>query len=218
MAGCRRWICRCWRAGIPMRSRIGAARCWSQRCCAGSVRRGGHRTFRIQQVIVARSQPEFDQGARVGHGLRLPAVVGLIAAQGILCGLGPFAGSLAAEIVLANQRFLNGLRAIGVDFLLAARRPHSLLPSRGWTFSGRSGVGRAGRFGVAGCRGRPRFLRAGCGLAGWRLTGCGGARRSLRTGLRRQRCGTRQQERTHRAESQGSSSSPDSFSRYFSQQ
>jgi hypothetical protein len=63
-------------------------------------------------------------------------VVGLISAQGIFRGLRPLAGGFAAEVVLADQRFLNGLRAIGVNFLLAARRPHSFLPSRSWTLPG----------------------------------------------------------------------------------
>ncbi len=77
---------------------------------------------------MAWSQAQFDEGPRVGHCLRLPAMVGLIAAQGIFRSLSPFAGGFASEIVLADQRFLNGLRAIGVNLLLSAH-PRRFLPS-----------------------------------------------------------------------------------------
>ncbi len=72
----------------------------------------GHRAFRIQQMVVARPQPQADQSARIGHGFRLPAMVSLIAAHSIFAGLVPGSGRFAAQIMLADQRFLNRLRPL----------------------------------------------------------------------------------------------------------
>ena len=104
-----------------------AVRCSRQRLCPWCVGHGGHRALRIQQVILARSQAQLDQRARVGNGLALPAVVRLIAAHGLFAGLVPRAGGFSAHVVLADQRFLNCLRPLGVDFLLAARLRRLLL-------------------------------------------------------------------------------------------
>jgi len=85
-----------------------------------------HRAFRIQQMVVARSQPQADQCARIRHCLRLPAVIGLIAAHGVFAGLVPVSGRFAAQVMLANQRFLNLLHPLGINLLLAPRSRFSL--------------------------------------------------------------------------------------------
>ena len=71
-------------------------------------------------MVLARPKTEFDQCSRVGYGLALPAIVSLIAAHGRFAGLVPCAGSFSAQVMLADQRFLNRLRSLGIDFLLAA--------------------------------------------------------------------------------------------------
>ncbi len=78
-------------------------------------------------MILARPQAQLDQRARVGDGLALPSVIGLIAAHGFFAGLVPCAGGFAGHVMLADQSFLNGLRPLGVDFLLAARLRRFLL-------------------------------------------------------------------------------------------
>jgi hypothetical protein len=50
-------------------------------------------------------------------------VIGLIAPHGVFTGLVPSSGSVAAQVVLANQSFLNFLGALGIDLLLTSRRP-----------------------------------------------------------------------------------------------
>ncbi len=118
-------------------------------------------------MVVARAQPEADQSARIRHSLGLPAVVGLIASHGIFARLIPGSGSFTAQVVLADQGFLNSLRPLRVNFLLAARsRPAFTLPSRTCLLRlacggrGRSGRLRAG-FGRGGCA---RFRAAGCSI------------------------------------------------------
>ena len=74
-------------------------------------------------MVVARAQTQADQRAGVRHSLRLPAVIGLVAAHGVFAGLVPGLASLAAQVVLANQRFLNFLRAFGIDLLLTSSCP-----------------------------------------------------------------------------------------------
>ncbi len=48
-----------------------------------------HRALRIQQMVVARPQAQADQRARIGHFLRLPAVVSLIPPHRFFTGLIP---------------------------------------------------------------------------------------------------------------------------------
>ena len=86
----------------------------------GRIRDRGHGAFRIQQMVFARAQTQFDQCSRVGDGFALPAVIGLVAAHGFFAGLVPGASGFAAEVVLADQGFLNGPGSLGVYFLLAA--------------------------------------------------------------------------------------------------
>jgi hypothetical protein len=81
----------------------------------------GHRALWIQQMIVARPQPKGDQRARIGNRLRLPAVIGLIAPHGLFTGLIPGSGCFAAQVVLADQRFLDLVSPLGINFLLSSR-------------------------------------------------------------------------------------------------
>ena len=155
------------------------------------MRRGrlrGHRALRIQQVVVARPQPQADQSPRVGHSLRLPAVVGLIAPHGIFAGLIPRTSRFSAQVVLADQRFLDGLRPLGIDFLLA---------SRGLPFAALART-RVLRFAAVARRSRTRFWmlicrRMRCGMSlgrrfGRRGRACSSAlRRSRRVCLRTRR-------------------------------
>lgn len=80
----------------------------------------GHGAFWIQQMVLARAQSQLDQGARVGYGFALPAMVCLVAPHGFFAGLVPRAGGFSTQIVLADQSFLNGMSSLGIDFLLAA--------------------------------------------------------------------------------------------------
>lgn len=109
---------------IHMRSRIGAVRHGRERRSMGNRRFGRHRAFRVEQVIVARPQPQADQRPRIRHRLRLPAVICLIAPHGIFAGLIPRSRRFARHIVLANQCFLNRLGSLRIDLLLPPR--HSL--------------------------------------------------------------------------------------------
>ena len=114
-------------------------------------------------MILARSQAQADQGTRVGDRLALPAMVRLVTPHGLFACLVPRAGRIPAQIMLANQRFLNGLRPFAIDFLLptCARRFLFRRPLSGGAviFAGRllcSGTG------VVLGRARPRlFLSSG---------------------------------------------------------
>lgn len=72
-------------------------------------------------MVLARSQAQLDQCPRVGYRLALPAVIRLVAAHGLFAGLVPGARRFSGHVVLADQRFLDCLCPLGVDFLLAAR-------------------------------------------------------------------------------------------------
>jgi len=121
-------------------------------------------------MVFARSQAQLDQRPRVGDRLALPSVVGLVAPHGLFTGLVPCAGSLALQIMLADQRFLNGLGSFRVDFLLAA---HPLL-SRG-AFSPR-GCARCSRSGRSGRRFCLALVRLASGRTCSRRLVCGSVR------------------------------------------
>lgn len=72
-------------------------------------------------MIMARSQSQADQSSRIGNGLRLPAMVRLIAAHGGFTRFVPGSRRFSAQVMLANQGFLNFLRPLGIDFLLTPR-------------------------------------------------------------------------------------------------
>jgi hypothetical protein len=72
-------------------------------------------------MVVARAQPQADQRTRIGHRFRLPAMIRLIAAHSVFAGLVPGSGRFAAQVMFANQRFLNFLRPLRIDLLLAPR-------------------------------------------------------------------------------------------------
>ena len=77
-------------------------------------------------MIVTWPEAEADQSARIGNGLRLPAVIGLIAAHRVFTRLVPGSRRRSVQIMLANQGQLNFLGAIGINFLLPARTALSL--------------------------------------------------------------------------------------------
>ena len=67
-------------------------------------------------MIFTRAQAQLDERSRIGDCLTLPAVIGLVTAHGFFAGLIPCPGSFSAQVMLANQRFLNGLRSLGINF------------------------------------------------------------------------------------------------------
>ncbi len=71
-------------------------------------------------MILTGAQSEFDQRARVGSGLRLPSMIGLIALHSGLRGAIPSAGWFTLQVVLADQCGLNFAGARRIDCLLAA--------------------------------------------------------------------------------------------------
>ncbi len=83
------------------------------------LRRGRHRAFGIEEMLVIGAKAEFDEGAGVGRGFRLPAVVGLILFHGFLRCVVPDAGSFSVEVVFTNQGFLDFAGALRINFLLA---------------------------------------------------------------------------------------------------
>ena len=100
--------------------RRGAVRRRSHGLGSRCVWHGGHSAVGIQQMVLARAQAELDQRPRVRHSLALPTVIGLIAAHGLFAGLIPGTRGFSAQVMLADQRFLNRMSPLGVDFLLAA--------------------------------------------------------------------------------------------------
>src|ERR1017187_5354383 len=91
------------RSGRGIRCRRRTVRRRRHRLRPWSIRHGGHRTLRIQKMVLAR-----------------PSLVGLVAAHSLFAGLVPCARSFPAEVMFADQGFLNGLGSLGIDFLLAA--------------------------------------------------------------------------------------------------
>jgi len=71
-------------------------------------------------MVGAEPEAELNQSTRIGGGLGLPSLVGLIALHGSLGGRIPFSGRLSVEVVLADQGLLNFAGALGINHLLAA--------------------------------------------------------------------------------------------------
>jgi len=71
-------------------------------------------------MIRARSQSQLDERAGIRNSLILPSMIALKAPHGFLAGLIPSSAGFPAEIVLVDERFLNSLRALGIDLLLSA--------------------------------------------------------------------------------------------------
>jgi hypothetical protein len=84
------------------------------------IRRGRHGAVRVQQTILARTQSQLDQRPRIRNFLGLPAMVALIAAHGVFALLVPGAAGFAAQIVFADESFLNRPCPFRIDLLLAA--------------------------------------------------------------------------------------------------
>ncbi len=136
------------------------------------IRPRSHRALRIQQVIVARPQPQADQRARIRHRLRLPAMIRLILPHSVFAVLVPASRRVGAQIMLANQSLLYSLRPLGIDLLLPARR--LLLPAFA---RARARTGRLRAPAV-------RTGRLGCGTTLRRSASCGATRRMSFTGTR----------------------------------
>ena len=79
------------------------------------VRRRNVGRLRVEQALVVRPQPEFNQRPRVGGDLGLPAVVPLVAEHSVLGRLVPRPGRLAGQVMFADERALDLLRALFVD-------------------------------------------------------------------------------------------------------
>lgn len=90
------------------------------RFCADRRWRRGHGAFRVQQMVWAGPEAELDQGARIGDGLGLPSLVGLVTLHGSLGGAVPFSRRFSLEIVLADQGLLNFTSTLGIHHLLPA--------------------------------------------------------------------------------------------------
>ncbi len=80
-------------------------------------------------MIFAGPQAQFDERPGIRNRLALPAVVRLITAHRRFTLLVPCAARFPAEIMLADQRFLDGLCALRVNLLLAPRFTR-LLPAQ----------------------------------------------------------------------------------------
>lgn len=133
-------------------------------------------------MVVAGTEAEADQRTRIGHCLRLPAMVGLIAAHRRFTRLIPGSHRTAAQIVFPHQSLLDLLRPLGIDFLLSACDRLAFAAPRSNLFR-RLAIRRA-RFGMAARGG----MRAACALRG---SGCRRGRCLLLLGrfFRRHRCG-----------------------------
>ncbi len=84
------------------------------------IRLRGHGTFRIEQVLVVGTEAQLDQRPRVGDLFALPSMFGLVALHGLLRRVIPGGGWFPAQVVFANQGFLDFLGTLGIDFLLPA--------------------------------------------------------------------------------------------------
>ena len=71
-------------------------------------------------MIFTWTETQLDQRPRVRYGLALPTLIRLVTAHGLFAGLVPGARGFSAQVVLADQGFLNCLSSLGVDFLLAS--------------------------------------------------------------------------------------------------
>jgi hypothetical protein len=89
-------------------------------------------------MIFTGSQSQLDQRAGIRDRLVLPSIVLLVAAHGLFARLIPLAARFALEIVLTDEGFLDGLSALGIDFLLSA---NFLLAPFGRSSTGLCGAG-----------------------------------------------------------------------------
>ncbi len=69
---------------------------------------------------MAWAEAKADQGARVRNFFRLPPVITLVVPHSFFAGLIPRSARLAGQVVFANESSLDGLGALGIDFLLTA--------------------------------------------------------------------------------------------------
>lgn len=83
----------------------------------------GHGAFRIQQMLMVRTQSEFNESTGIRRCLGLPAVIGLVLLHSSLRRVVPDTGRLSIEIVLANEGCLYLQGALRVDSLLPTMSP-----------------------------------------------------------------------------------------------
>jgi len=168
-----------------MRNRIRLRhRSWRRR-----VRDSGscsHRTFWIEQVVVAWAETEANERSRVRNFFRLPAVIRLIAAHGVFGLLVPGPRRIPAQVMLADQRLLNRFGALWFDLLLTSGQLFArsfsgnavLAAAQRCRRSGRFRAGRSGGMPWSGgvccpgnslCGGNPPRGSTICGAAGLRF-------------------------------------------------
>ena len=70
-------------------------------------------------MFVIGTEAKFDEGARIGGGFRLPSIIGLKLLHGLFRSIVPDPGGFSAEVMFANQGFLDLTSALGIDLLLA---------------------------------------------------------------------------------------------------
>lgn len=131
------------------------------------LRGAGHSTFRIQQMLVIWTQPQFYEGPCIGDSLALPIIVGLISLHSSLRRIVPDTGGFAVQVMLADQRLLNLPRALCIDLLLAAVAPVGgcllRFPVRFLALARRGGRNRSRRFYARTLVDHLRFTRMGFG-------------------------------------------------------
>src|SRR5258708_25727583 len=98
------------------------------RACHGRDRRRlvdvhGHGALGIEQLLGTGPETELDERSRIRNNLRLPAIGGLIAAEGFLGRGVPGTRGFAAEIMRLDQCLLDLLGTPAVDSLLAVALP-----------------------------------------------------------------------------------------------
>lgn len=72
---------------------------------------------------MVRPESKLDEGSRIRRHGALPALVGLVALHSFLRGIIPHAGRAAIQVVFANERLLNVLSALRINFLLSFGTP-----------------------------------------------------------------------------------------------
>ncbi len=81
---------------------------------------GNRGALRVEQILLAGTKAQLNEGSGVGKDLRLPVVIALKASEGVARCLIPLTTSFAVEVMLADQGLLDFNGAVAVDRLLAA--------------------------------------------------------------------------------------------------
>jgi len=78
-------------------------------------------------MVCTGPQAELDESSRVWNLFGLPAMIALVAPHGLFALVIPVASGLAAQIVFADQSFLDGSRSLRIDLFLPAHACDFLL-------------------------------------------------------------------------------------------